>query len=113
MVNGELKNKPSKLARCMNEFFVNKIRTLKSRIPPSVNNPLERLRNLMRNRRCFFSLQPVHPDEIKKIVDKLKNTKTCGIDNIDAYAIKMAGSSFHNLVALTRKESLLISPLLL
>ena len=90
VVDGELKNKPGDLARCMNEFFINKIRTLKSRIPPSTENPIARLQNLMRHRRCSFSLNPVYPDEIKTIIGKLKNTKTCGIDNIDAYAIKMA-----------------------
>ena len=71
VVDGELKNKPKDLARCMNEFFLNKIRTLKSRIPPSTENPIKRLKNLMRHRRCSFSLQPLHPDEIKTIIDEI------------------------------------------
>ena len=71
-------------------FFINKIKTLKSRIPPSTENPFERLQYLMRQRSCSFSLQPVHPDDIKSIIAKLKNTKTCGTDNIDAYVIKLA-----------------------
>ena len=88
--NGLLLNKPSSLAKCMNEFFINKVRNLRENLPPSPFNPLELLKKLMKNRTCSFSLQPVHPDEILKIIKQLKSTKSCGLDNIDSFVIKLA-----------------------
>ena len=88
--NGLLLNKPSCLARCMNEFFINKVQNLRANLPPSNMNPLELLRNLMKNRKCSFYLKPVHPDEIEKIISGLKSTKSCGLDNIDSFVIKLA-----------------------
>ena len=88
--NGLLLNKPSCLARCMNEFFINKVLNLRANLPPSNMNPLELLRNLMKNRKCSFYLKPVDPDEIEKIISGLKSTKSCGLDNIDSFVIKLA-----------------------
>ena len=90
VVDGELKSKPKELAECMNEFFTNKVKSLRARIPPCRKDPLDRLRTLMANRKCSFTLKPVHPDEVRKIIKKLKNTKTCGTDHIDAYVLKLA-----------------------
>ena len=90
VVNGELKNKPKELAQCMNEFFINKVRNLRSHIPACRKNPLERVQSMMMNRSCNFSLKAVHPDEVSKIIANLKNSKTCGIDNIDSFVIKLA-----------------------
>ena len=44
----------------------------------------------MENRTCSFALQPVHPDTVEKIISSLKSTKSCGLDNIDSYIIKLA-----------------------
>ena len=88
--NGLLLNKPSDLAKCMNTFFISKVRNLRANLPLNNLNPLELLRNLMKHRTCTFSLQPVHPDVIDKIITGLKPTKTCGLDNIDSFVIKLA-----------------------
>ena len=42
VINGELKNKPKELADCMNEYFVNKVKDLRRKIPPCRKNPLDR-----------------------------------------------------------------------
>ena len=44
----------------------------------------------MENKICKFNLQPVHPDNVLEIISSLKNTKSCGIDNIDSYILKLA-----------------------
>ena len=90
VVGGELKSKPKELAECMNQFFTNKVKSLRAGIPVCQKDPLYRLRNLMANRRCSFTFKPVHPDEVRNIIKKLKNTKTCGTDDIDSYVIKVA-----------------------
>ena len=63
---GRLETKPSRLAECMNNFFIQKVRNLKERIIPSNSDPLAILRQLMTNRSCVFQLEPVHPDQVEK-----------------------------------------------
>ena len=58
-------------------------------IPAPVIDPLETLRKLMTNRTCQFKLNTVHPDEVLDIINSLKNSKSCGLDNIDTYVIKL------------------------
>ena len=89
VINGELKNKPKDLADCMNSFFVNKVKDLRRSIPPCRKDPLESVRNLMRDRTCTFSLKTVHPDVVSKIIKDMKSSKTCGVDNIDSYVLKL------------------------
>ena len=44
----------------------------------------------LNGRTCSFSLQPVHPDQVDKIISSLKSTRSCGLDNIDSSVIKLA-----------------------
>ena len=37
-----------------------------------------------------FQLKCIHPDEVLSVIAKLKSTKSCGLDNIDSYIIKLA-----------------------
>ena len=87
--DGTLHSKPAELATIMNNFFVDKIRNLRMNLPPSCLNPVDLVTSLMHNRTCSFHLQPVHPDQISKIIDKMKSSKSCGIDTIDSSIIKL------------------------
>ena len=86
---GNLENKPSKLATIMNSFFIKKVKDIVKNLPVPNNDPLELLRNLMKNRTCSFKLSTVHPDHVLKIIEKLKNSKSFGLDNIDTNIIKL------------------------
>ena len=44
---------------------------------------------MMKDRVSVFSLSCVHPDTVKKIILSLKNSKSCGIDSIDTYILKL------------------------
>ena len=87
---GEMFSKPSKLANIMNTFFIQKVRDLRNNLPQSPGDPLELARNLMSRNHSKFSLKPVPPDDISKIISNMKSTKSCGKDNIDTYVIKLA-----------------------
>ena len=89
MENGNLCSKPKDLARIMNEFFTSKVKNLRRKLPDSPGNPLDLVRSLMKNRNCSFSIQPVHPDVILKIITDLKATQSCGLDNIDSNIVKL------------------------
>ena len=88
--NGTLYSKPKDLSRIMNTFFVEKVRNLRQNLPQSLSDPLKPVEKLMKHRKCKFTLKSVHPDEVLKLIDKVKSTKSCGSDNIDSYVIKLA-----------------------
>ena len=90
VVNGQLVNKPKQLSKCMNEFFVNKVTNLRRNIPPCRKDPLDRVRNLMQSRNCSFSLRFAHPDDVSKVINNLKSSKSSGLDDIDSYVLKLA-----------------------
>ena len=73
----------------MNNFFVNKIATIRNGLPNPTDDPLSNLKHIMKDRSSVFSLTCVHPDNIKKIIVELKNSKSCGVDNIDTYILKL------------------------
>ena len=89
-IGGLLICKPYQIAQCMNEYFTTKVRTIVANLPQNNRDPLQLINNLMQNRTCSFSLQAVHPDEVDKIISKLKSSKSCGLDNIDSFIIKVA-----------------------
>ena len=86
---GRLINSPAGLAGSMNSFFINKVRNLRQGIPTTGLDPLQVLRETFKDRQCTFKFMAAHPDEVLKIVKGLKNTKSCGIDNIDTATIKL------------------------
>ena len=87
--SGQMITSPPKLAKIMNNYFVNKIDTICQGLPRQSDDPLRTLKNILRNRTSEFSLTCVHPEEVKKIILNLKNSKSCGVDTIDTYTIKL------------------------
>ena len=90
--DGKIETKPSKLANVMNNFFVQKVKTIQNNLSPPKFDPISTVRKLMQNKNCQFNLQAVHPDDILKIISNLKNSKSSGVDYIDTSIIKLAKS---------------------
>ena len=93
--------------KIMSGFFVSKVVKLQSRIPVSNSDPTEKLKEVLLNRGCMFSLRPVSPVEIEKIVAGLKNTKSTGMDYVNTWVIKLVAREI--LPALTHIVNLSIS----
>ena len=87
--NGRLENKPSGLAECMNHFFINKIELIRNGLEETEADPVANLRQMMSSRTCNFKLKPVHPDTVLKLISKLKNSSSFGLDFIDTKVIKL------------------------
>ena len=100
-------NKPSQISSIMNNHFVNKVRSIRKNLPPSSGDPFQIIRQNMQNKSCKFQFQSVHPDVVLGILSSLKNTKSCGIDNIDSYVLKIA--KFELVPAITHIVNLCIS----
>ena len=86
---GQIITSPSMLANLMNNYFIDKVTTIRQNLPPVNDDPLKTLKKLMNNRRSVFKLKFVHPDQVKKVILSLKNSKSCGLDNIDTYILKL------------------------
>ena len=90
--DGMLINSPARLAGTMNMFFLDKVRELQERIPNVDYDPLAKLRQTMASRQCTLSLKAVSPDDVLKIIMKLKNSKSTGVDDIDTFIIKLVAN---------------------
>ena len=62
---------------------------MREKIPEAGQDPLHKLRESMKNRSCSFSIQPVSPSEVEKIIRNLRNSKSTGVDFIDTWVIKL------------------------
>ena len=90
--NGTIISKPARVATIMNEYFINKVTQLRGRIPAADSDPNTTLRQTLRNRQSTFTLQPVAPADVQKIMADLKNTKSTGMDYIDTWVIKLVAA---------------------
>ena len=86
---GRLFTSPKALAEIMNNFFIEKICLIRQKLPAPNEDPLKMLKHLMKDRKSTFSFSAVHPDVVHEIIINLKNSKTCSVDDIDTYMIKM------------------------
>ena len=65
---GNLVTSPSGLASTMNKFFINKIKNLRNSIPAVLSDPLAKMKEAMKWRKCCFQLQPVSETDVLKII---------------------------------------------
>ena len=80
---------PAGLASTMNRFFLDKIKNLRNGIPPPTEDPVKKLREAMRGKICSFSMKEVTVDEVVKLILKLKNSSSTGVDFIDTKTVKL------------------------
>ena len=88
---GRMVNKPREIADFQNDFFINKVSKIRENLPPPVSDPLAKLRSIMENRSSSLKLRCIHPDKVEQILSNLKNSKSCGLDGIDTFSLKLAG----------------------
>ena len=87
--NGMLETSPSRMAELQNQYYINKVRTIRQNMPAQRRDPLETLRQRMHGRSQPFSPAPVSPDQVEKIISSLKNSKASGVDMLDTYILKL------------------------
>ena len=92
MFGNKLVSKPMEIAKEMNLYFINKIKKLKER--PRLNtDPLKELRSYLLSKgdlKNKFKFKMVDNDHIRKLIKKLKGKKSCGLDWICGFSLKLA-----------------------
>ena len=96
VVFGQLVSKPIKIATEMNKFFIQKISDLKTEteeIQPE--DPTSELKSFMSSKNLpegGFSLREITEDEMKHLIKGLKGKKSCGLDWVCGYSLKLAAT---------------------
>ena len=92
------------VASIMNNFFVNKVRLIRqgiSYLPNSFTTCL----SIMKNKHCKLSLQHVSTSKVNKLLKNLKNSRSCSIDELDNFSVKLAADVIaepvHHIVVLS------------
>ena len=87
---GKLVTSPNKLADIQNQYYINKVRTIRQDLPHSRTDPLATLKERMQGRATStFTFSPIDPDQVDHIISSLKNSKASGIDELDTYILKL------------------------
>ena len=104
---GSLKTKSQEVAESQNQYFIEKIESIRLNLPPPISDPLSKLKQIMGTRQSTFSLKPVHPDQVLDIISGLSNSNAFGLDQIDTSTIKLV--KYEILPAVTHILNLSIS----
>ena len=82
------------VAVLFNQFFVNKINTLKANIDKSnVKDPLEKIKNKVKDMNLKFALKPVTVKVVRKIMKQMKKKKSKGNDGITQECLLLGGEA--------------------
>ena len=86
---GILITKAVTMANKMNEFFITKVRDIRSGIP-FLPSTLDKCYALMKDRKIGVELHHVSVNKVHKILKSIKSSKSTGIDTLDSFSIKTA-----------------------
>ena len=86
--DGSLVSNPGKLAATFNNFFLEKVRTLRAQtdFPPKLD-PVDRLKQWLDQRGKPlppFSLNEINLKQLRKLINRMKGGKSSGSDDIDS-----------------------------
>ena len=96
LIGAQLVHHPSsQIMQCwrhhpQNNYYINKVRSIRQNMPAQIKDPLARKR--MQGRAAPFSLAPVSPEQVEKIICSLKNSKASGVDLVYIYILKLIKS---------------------
>ena len=103
-IGNMLVTKASSLAKLMNDFFVDKVLKIRNGIRNVAAN-LGVCRRIMSGKKCKLSLKYVNVDKIKKLLRNLKNTKSCAVDDLDNFCVKISSDiiaqPLHHIITLS------------
>ena len=92
--NNEVHTNPRNIANALNDAFLKKLSDLKKKVNPNVDiDPNIRLQNYLNKRNeeiPEFELKKIDLRKLRKLLKKRKGNRSCGIDYIDGYSIKLA-----------------------
>ena len=104
VVDNVVYKKAADVAMLLNEFFVSKINSLRSRFQ---NQPLNLVgcKKAMNRKRCSLSLSYVSVHKVEKYLKGIKPSKAIAVDGLDAFSLKLAAKliakPIHHIISLS------------
>ena len=96
------------IAQKMNEFFIDKVQTIRAGMQAAVCN-LDKVHAIMSNKKCKMKVTHVTVLKVKKILKSLSNSRSTGIDELDNFSVKLAAEYIsqpvHHIIALSIMQS--------
>ena len=93
LISQKLCSAPSEIAEEINKFFINKIAKLKQNSQEVLQSSLSELKRFLATRSVpaeGFSLKAISREETEKLIKTMKGKKSCGLDWICGYSLKLA-----------------------
>ena len=106
VVNGTLISKSLDIANSLNTFFIEKVKDIRQGIP-NVQNSFEKCREKMKmnDKNCRRSMSHVSVHTVRKMLKKLKSSKSTSIDGLDNFSIKISAEiiaePLHHVICLS------------
>ena len=105
---GILISKAASIASTMNEFFIEKVQTIRAGIK-SLPNEFKICHEIMSHRKISLDINHVSVTHVKKILKKSKGSKSTGIDTLDSYSVKLSAEiiaqPLHHIICLAIMQS--------
>ena len=103
-VGNVLETKAARIATVMNDYFIDKVRSIRENMAAVPENLVECVR-LMMGKRCSLTLNHVTIATVKKLIKSLKNSKSTGVDELDNYSVKLSAEHIaeplHHIITLS------------
>ena len=100
--NNEVHTKPREIANAINDAFIKKVKDLREKVTETPDiNPKERLQNFLNKRNeeiPQFNLKKINITQLRKLLKKRKGNRSCGIDYIDGFSIKLAAPLIDDII---------------
>ena len=107
-IDGVLVTKAATIANKINDFFINKVETIRKGLK-RVPEKLDECFRIMQGKNCKLSLSYVTVNAVTKLLKNLKNSKCTSIDELDSYAIKLSAEliaePLHHVITLSMMQS--------
>ena len=92
----------------MNEFFVNKVETIRAGIRVATFS-VSKVQEIMQGKSCRMNLEHVNILKVKKILKSLSNSRSTGLDELDNFSVKLAADYIaqpvHHIVCLSIQQN--------
>ena len=94
LINGKEVTDKETMAEAFNDFFISKIKKLKQKLEGKTPayDPVTHLKRFVPENLPNFSFKPINEDEVAQIIEKVKNTKSTGTDNVSYSTLKLASA---------------------
>ena len=105
--NGRLVTSAKLIAQVMNNFFIEKIRSIRQSMAMVAIN-MAPCKQVMQNKKCKLSFSHISVSKVSKLLNSLSNSKCTATDNLDNFSVKTAApviaAPLHHIITLSTMQ---------